>query len=106
MALPEFRKGLGPYTFQALSGVVTMDFLDVELAHEVDGFLSDDLARHHDRKARRVWNHEARRDQFRTVFQAPIDLRVGQANVFAPGCVIGRIESTADIALVGLLAGI
>jgi len=39
---PSFRQGLRPYEFQAFLGVVAMDFLHIELAHEVDGFLGDD----------------------------------------------------------------
>src|SRR4029077_7837458 len=38
MAVTEFCERLGPHKLQAFLGVVAMDFLHIELAHEVDGF--------------------------------------------------------------------
>ena len=38
--------------------VITVDFLDVEITHELDDAFADYLARHHDRKPRRVRDHE------------------------------------------------
>ena len=39
-------------------GVVAVDLLHVELAHELDGVGLDHLSGHHDREARRVGDHE------------------------------------------------
>src|ERR1700704_4929501 len=98
MAITEFRQSLWPHELQALHGVVAMDFLDIELAHEVDGFLRDDLSRHHDREARRIRNHEVGGDQFGAVLQAAIDLGVGEPNVFASRRIVGSVESASDVA--------
>src|SRR6478672_11610428 len=48
--------------FQAQGCLVAVDFLHIELAHEVDGLLRNDLARHHDWEAGRIRDHELRRD--------------------------------------------
>src|SRR6478609_5330594 len=63
------RQGLRAHELQALHGVVAMDLLHIELAHEVDGFLSDDLSWHHDREAGRIRDDKARRDQVGAVLQ-------------------------------------
>src|ERR1700710_1873291 len=100
MAIAEFCQRLWPHELQPFRGVVAMDLLDIELAHEVDGFLSDDLAGHHDREAGRIRNDETGRDQLRTILQAPIDLGVGQTNMLAPRRVVGGIEAAANIAFI------
>ena len=74
MPVTEFCQRFGPYEFQAFLGVVAMDFLHIELAHEVDGFLGDDLSRHHDREARGIRDHKIGGDQLRTGLQATVDL--------------------------------
>src|SRR5712675_2030454 len=102
MAITEFRQSLWPHELQALHGVVAMDFLDIELAHEIDGFLRDDLARHHDREARRIRDHETGGDEVGPCLQATVDLGVRQADVFASRGVIGRIEARTNVAFVGL----
>src|SRR5881396_1361288 len=48
--------------FQAQGCLVAVDFLHIELAHEVDGLLRNDLARHHDREARGIRDNEFCRD--------------------------------------------
>src|SRR6266550_3018575 len=79
MAITEFRQCLATHELQASFGVVAMDFLHIELAHEVDGFLGDDLPRHHDREARRIWDHEIGRYEIRPDLQATVDLGIGEA---------------------------
>src|SRR5882762_10555444 len=106
MAITEFRQSLWPHELQPFRGVVAMDFLDIELAHEVDGFLGNDLPRHHDREARRIRDHEISGDQLRTGLQATVDLGIGDAKIFASRRVIGRVETGADVTFVGLGAGI
>src|SRR5258706_12696830 len=64
MAVAEFRQSLRAHELQALRGVVAVDFLHIELAHEIDGFLRDDLTGHHDREAGRILNHEIGRNRF------------------------------------------
>src|SRR5256885_10279289 len=83
-----------------------MDFLHIELAHEVDGFLGDDLPRHHDREARRIRDHEIGRYEIRAALQATVDLGISKANIFAPRGVIGRVEARTNVALVGLVASV
>src|SRR3984893_28367 len=80
MAVTEFRQRLGPYELQAFGCVVAMDFLHIELAHEVDGLLGDDLPRHHDRETRRIGDHEIGRDEIRAILQARVDVRIGGAD--------------------------
>src|SRR3954452_9719229 len=74
--LSALRQCIGADELQALRRVVAVDLLHIELAHEVDGFLGNHLARHHDRKARRVRNDEVGRDQIRTILEAPVYLGV------------------------------
>ena len=100
------RQRFGTHQLQALGRVVAVDLLHIELAHEVDRFLRDDLPGHHDREAGRIRNDEVGRDQIGTVLQAAVDLRIGQPDVFAAGRVVGGIEAAADVAFVGLLAGV
>src|SRR5882757_5702094 len=83
MAITEFRQCLATHELQAPFGVVAMDFLHIELAHEVDGFLGNDLPRHHDREARRIRDHEISGDQLRTGLQASVDLGISEADIFA-----------------------
>ena len=83
-----------------------MDFLHIELAHEIDGFLGDDLPRHHDREARRIRDHETGGDEVGAVFQATVDLGIAQRDILASRRVIGRIEAGANVAFVGLATGI
>src|SRR6266481_7089779 len=104
MAITEFRQSLWPHELQPFRGVVAMDFLDIELAHEVDGFLGDDLPRHHDREARRIRDHEIGGDEIRAALQASVDLGISEADIFAARGVIGRVEARTNVALVGLVA--
>src|SRR5438046_10059274 len=46
--------------FQAQGCLVAVDFLHIELAHEVDGLLRNDLARHDAREAQAVRHNESR----------------------------------------------
>ena len=65
------------------------------------------LARHHDREARRIGDDEVGRDHIRPVLQAAVDLGIAEQRIYShTGCVIGGEEAAADIALVGLGAGI
>src|SRR5580704_16470825 len=84
-AIAEFRQRLGAHEFQALHGIVAMDLLHIELTHEVDRLLGDDLSRHHDREAWRVWNDEARGNEVGTSLQTAIDLGIAEADIFAAG---------------------
>src|SRR6195256_4367041 len=95
MAITEFRQCLATHELQAPFGVVAMDFLHSELAHEVDGFLGNDLPRHHDREARRIRDHETGGDEVGTGLQATVDLGIGETEVFATHRVIRRIEAAA-----------
>ena len=60
----------GLIEFQPALGLVAVDFLDIELAHEVDGLLRQHLSRHHDREARRIGDDEVGRDEVRAVLAA------------------------------------
>src|ERR1700704_1623195 len=95
MAITEFRQSLWPHELQPFRGVVAVDFLHIELAHEVDGFLGDDLPRHHDREARWIRDHETGGDEVGTGLQAMVDLGIGETEVFATHRVIRRIEAAA-----------
>src|SRR3954469_12919925 len=106
MAIAKLRKSLRTHQLQTLSRVVAVDFLHIELAHEVDGFLGNDLARHHDREARRIRDHETGGDEIRTGLQPAVDLGVAKPDIFATRSIIRRVESAADIAFVGLGTGI
>ena len=66
----------------------------------------DHLAGNHDRKSGRIGNDETRRNQVEAALQAAVDLRVVETEIFAAGRVIGRKEAAADVALIGLLAGV
>src|SRR5438045_8438961 len=59
--------------FQAQGCLVAVDFLHIELAHEVDGLLRNDLARHDDREARGIRDNEFCRDSL-AAFDNVIDL--------------------------------
>src|SRR5687768_2176549 len=63
VALPALAKYCGLEQLEPEGRVVPVDFLHVELAHELDGVRRDHLARHHDREAGRVGDHEGRRHQ-------------------------------------------
>ena len=75
---PDRSQRLGLISFRPKASVA-VDFLHIELAHEVDGFLRNHLARHHDRKARRIGNHEVCRDG-RAALDPAIDLLAGEAS--------------------------
>src|SRR6202035_2328658 len=79
-AVAEPCQRLGAHELQAFRGVVAMDFLDIELPHEVDGFLGDDLSWHHDREAGWIRDDEVRRDQVGAALEPAIDLRIVQAD--------------------------
>ena len=81
-----------------------MDLFDIELAHEVDGFFRDHLARHHDRETWRVGDHKVGGDQIGTVFQTTVDFRIGQPDILAALGIVGAIEPGANVAFVGPLA--
>ncbi len=57
-------QGIGAHQLQSFGGVVAVDLLHIQLAHEVDRFLRDHLARHHDREAGRIRDDEVGGDQF------------------------------------------
>src|SRR3954467_7072485 len=78
MAIAKLRKSLRTHQLQTLSRVVAVDFLHIELAHEVDGFLGDDLARHHNREARRIRDHETGGDEVGPGLKATFDPGVGR----------------------------
>ena len=100
------RQRVSTHELQPLGRVVTVDFLHIELAHEVDRFLCDHLAGHHDREARRIRYDEVGGDQFRTLFQSTIDFGIGKPDMVAMCSIVGCIESRTDIAFVGPLAGV
>src|SRR5271170_1682293 len=106
MAMIEPRQSFRTNQLQALHGIVAVDLLDIELSHEIDRLLGDDLPRHHDRETRRIGNDKTRRHQIGAVFQTAIDLGIVQAKIFATRSVIGGKETAADIAFVGLLPGV
>src|SRR3954467_4555075 len=83
LAIAEFGKCLRSHQLQPLRGVVAMDFLHIELAHEVDGLLGDDLAGHHDRETGRIRNDEACRYQLWSVLQPSVDLDIGEVDELA-----------------------
>ena len=94
------------HQLQPFHGVVAVDLLDIELAHEVDSLLRDHLARYHDREAGRIRNDKTGRDQFRTALQTSIDLGIRKTDKLATRRVVGGIKAAPDIAFIGLLAGI
>src|SRR3954451_3738893 len=104
MAVTELCQRFRAHQLQAFPGVVAMDFLDIELAHEIDGFLRDDLTGDHDRKTGRIWNNETGRDQLRPALDTPIDLCVRKADILATFRVVGGVEAASDIPFVGLIA--
>src|SRR6185437_7944726 len=57
-ATANFRQRLRVHELQPLRGVVAMNFLHIELAHEVNRILGDDLPGHHDREAWRIRDDE------------------------------------------------
>src|SRR5262245_12181827 len=78
-----------------------MDLLHIELAHEVDRFLCDHLAGHHDREARRIRDDEVRGDEIRTLFQSTVDFWIEKPDIVAMGGIVCCVEPCADIAFVG-----
>src|ERR1700722_2766790 len=106
MVVAERRQRLGPHKFEALHRVVAVDLLHIELAHEVDRLLGDDLSGDHDREAWRIGNDEIRRNQIGAVLQAAVDLRIVEAEIFATRRIVSGEESGADVTLVGPLSGI
>src|SRR5437773_1132890 len=91
--------------FQTQSCLVAVDFLHIELAHEVDGLLRNDLARHYDREARGIRNNEFCRDSL-SAFDHVIDLLAVEPHMRAVLRVIGKEERCAHVPLVCLAAGI
>src|SRR3954469_18604793 len=106
MAIAKLRKSLRTHQLQTLSRVVAVDFLHIELAHEVDGFLGDDLARHHDRETRRIRDHETGGDEVGAVFQTTVDLGIAERDILASRGIICRIEAGANVTFVRLATGI
>src|SRR5580692_311321 len=106
MAIAQFRQRFGPHELEALHRVVAVDLLHIELAHEVDRLLGDDLSGDHDREAWRIGNDEIRRNQIGAVLQAAVDLRIVEAEIFATRRIVSGEESGADVTLVGPLSGI
>ena len=86
-------------SFKPSARVVAVDLLDVELAHELDRVGLDHLARHHDREAGRVRNHEVRRHERRPLLDAPVDLGALEREVLAPFLAVGHVERGAHVAL-------
>src|SRR4029079_16202242 len=91
--------------FPAQGCLVAVDFLYIELAHEVDGLLRNDLARHHDREARGIRDHEFCRDSL-AAFDHVIDLLAVEPHMRAVLRVIGEEERCAHVPFVCLAAGI
>src|SRR5678815_803834 len=61
--------------FDTPSRVVAVDFGYIQLPHEGDRFVCDDLTRHHDWEARWVRDHEIRRNERGSLFQSGLDFR-------------------------------
>ncbi len=91
--------------FQAQGCLIAVDFLHIELAHEVDGLLRNDLARHHDREARGIRDNEFCRDSL-AAFDHVIDLLAVEPHMRAVLRVIGEEERCAHVPLVCFAAGI
>src|ERR1700733_834035 len=106
MAIAQFRQSFGPHQLEALHRVVAMDLLHIELAHEVDRLLGDDLSGHHDGEAWWIGDDEIRRYQIGPVLQAAVDLRIVEAEIFTTRRVVSCKEAGADVTLVGSLSGI
>src|SRR4029077_9938544 len=84
-------EGLRPDDLDPAGGLVTVDLLHIELAHEGDRLVGDDLAGDHDREARWVRNDKVRRDQRRSLLEPLVHLRAVQFYVIAARFVI-RLE--------------
>src|ERR1700744_1371528 len=106
MAIAQFRQSFGPHQLAALHRVVAVDLLHIELAHEVDRLLGHYLSGHHDRETWRVRDDEIRRYQIGPVLQAPVDLRIIEAKIFATRSIVGDKESRANVTFIGPLAGV
>src|ERR1700722_13811803 len=106
MVVAERRQRLGPHKFEALHRVVAVDLLHIELAHEVDRLLGDDLSGNHNGEAWWIGDDETRRYQIAPVFQAAVDLRIVEAEIFTTRRVVSCKEAGADVTLVGSLSGI
>ena len=92
---------VGLQELEALPGVVAVDLLHVELAHERDDLLRDDLARHHDREAGRIRDHELRRDQLRALGEPLVDLLALELDVLDVGGVVGHVVRLAHVPFLG-----
>src|SRR5215467_4918628 len=76
-------EGGGLQQLQAVRGVIAVDLLDVELAHEGDGLGRDHLPRHHDGKAGGIRDHEVRRHELGTAPEPIVDLLAGELDELA-----------------------
>src|SRR5580693_8145118 len=83
---------------QSFRSLVTVDLLDIELAHEVDRFLCQYLAGHHDREAGRIGNDEIRRNQQWALLQSAIDFLIVQPDVLAARSTVRGIEAATNVA--------
>src|SRR3982750_1936081 len=95
-----------PDQLEAARGIVTVDLLDIELAHEVDCLAGDHLARHEDWKTGRIGNDEIGRYHSRAIFQPVIDFRARQTNVFTLDCIVRTVEGAPHIAFGRALASV
>src|SRR5688572_24525601 len=83
---------------ESLLGVIAVNLLHVELAHEGDRLGGNDLSGDHDREPGRVGNDEVGGDELGTVFQPLVDVGTGQLDDLAVRGVIGHVERVADVA--------
>ena len=82
--------------------MISVDFLHIERAHEVEDATADDLTGHHDWKTGRIRNHEVSRYELRTVAQAIIDFLAEQLDVLAILRLVGGKKTVTHISFARL----
>src|SRR6476659_7724997 len=76
-----------------------MDLLHIELAHEGDDFMADDLAWNHDWKTRRIRDHKICRNQRGSVPETSVHLLAEQLHMLAVCGFVGHEKCLPDISL-------
>ena len=95
--------GLGEHP-QSQFGPVTVDFLDVEGAHEIQDFLTDDLTWHQNGKARRIRDDEAGRYVLTAALHLGVDFVGIDRHVLAMRIVVGKEIGAAHVRIRQLAA--